>query len=32
MGIIAIACYRPNTGNERMLLSAVRKNTPSDRH
>jgi hypothetical protein len=28
VGIIAIACYRPNVGNERKLLSAVRKNTP----
>jgi hypothetical protein len=27
MGIIAIACYRPHSGNERKLLSAVRKNT-----
>jgi hypothetical protein len=28
MGIIAIACYRPNQGNERKLLAAVRNNTP----
>ena len=28
MGIIAIACYRPEPGNEKKLLAAVRKNTP----
>jgi hypothetical protein len=28
MGITAIACYRPYSGNGRKLLSAVRKNTP----
>jgi hypothetical protein len=27
MGIIAIACYRPTPGNEKKLLSTVRKNT-----
>jgi hypothetical protein len=28
MGIIAIACYRPKAGNDRKLLSVVRKNRP----